>query len=159
MNTLRNKVKPIILFGVLSLSVTLSYALNKPTKLYVYGFAATFNDSTVYFTNIEEIDTAWVDTKSKFLYSRDNYSYQFRDYLKSQGVGHPTCITGYATSRKVAEKKYTSLKRRYTSKGNYNIKYVTESEFRYNSISPDESEMKLIPVKDRKSHDGKKRKK
>ncbi len=159
MKTLRNKAKSIILFAALSLSTTLSFALNKPTKLYVYGFAATFNDSTVYFTNIEEIDTAWVDTKSKFLYSRDNYSYQFRDYLKSQGVSHPTCITGYATSRKAAEKKYTALKRRYTSKGNYNIKYVTESEFRYNAISPDESEMKQVPDKEKKPKDGKKRKK
>ena len=124
MNTLRNKAKSIILIAALTLSASISFALNKPTRLYVYGFAATFNDSTVYFTNIEEIDTAWVDTKSKFLYSRDNYSYQFRDYLKSQGVAHPTCITGYATSRKEAEKKYTALKRRYTSKGKYNIKII-----------------------------------
>lgn len=150
MNTLKNKVKSIILIAALTLTASISFALNKPTKLYVYGFAATFNDSTVYFTNIEEIDTAWIDTKSKFLYSRDNYSYQFRDYLKSQGVAHPTCITGYATSRKEAEKKYTALKRRYTSKGNYNIKYVTESEFRYSPISPDESEMKPVPVKEKK---------
>ncbi len=150
MNTLRNKAKSITLIAALTLSASISFALNKPTRLYVYGFAATFNDSTVYFTNIEEIDTAWVDTKSKFLYSRDNYSYQFRDYLKSQGVAHPTCITGYATSRKEAEKKYTALKRRYTSKGKYNIKYVTESEFRYNPISPDESEMKQVSSKKNK---------
>ena len=150
MNTLRNKARSIILFAVLTLSASISFALEKPTKLYVYGFAATFNDSTVYFTNIEEIDTAWVDTKTKFLYSRDNYSYQFRDYLKSQGIAHPTCITGYATSRKEAEKKYTALKHRYTSKGAYNIKYVTESEFHYNSISPDESEMKMVPSKEKK---------
>lgn len=137
-----SKVKTLIGAVLMTLAISVSsQAANKPTRLFVYGFAASFNDSTVYITNIEQLDTAWVDVKTGFLYSRDNYSYQLRDYLKSKGVEHPTCITVYATTRKDAEKKYTSLKRRYTSKGAYVIRYITEDEFTYSPIVPDVSEI------------------
>ena len=36
-------------------------------KVYLYGFAASFNDSTVYFTDIQEVDSAVID-RSGFLY-------------------------------------------------------------------------------------------
>ena len=48
-------------------------------KVYMFGFAASFNDSTVYFTNVQTVDSAWMDTKTKFLLGRDNYSYQLRN--------------------------------------------------------------------------------
>ena len=52
------------------------------TKVYMFGMAASFNDSTAYFTDVQEVD-AWINDKGKFLYSRENYSYQLRDYLAS----------------------------------------------------------------------------
>lgn len=137
-----SKVKIFIGAVLLTLAISVSsQAANKPTRLFLYGFAASFNDSIVYITNIEELDTAWVDAKTGFLYSRDNYSYQLRDYLRAKGVDHPTCITVYATTRKQAEKKYTSLKRRYTAKGAYDIRYITEDEFTFSPIVPDVSEI------------------
>ena len=48
-------------------------------KVYLYGFAASFNDSTVYFTDIQELDSAVVD-RGGFLYGRD--SYKARCYRK-----------------------------------------------------------------------------
>lgn len=118
----------------------IAFALNKPAKVYVYGFSASFNDSTVYFTEIQEIDSAWTDAKTDFLYSRDNYSYQLRDYLKTKGVSHPTCITTYGKKRKEVEKKYTKLRKKYISGNAFDVRYITASEFRYQPITPDESE-------------------
>lgn len=120
-------------------SITL--AANKPSKLYVYGFSASFNDSTVYLTEVQELDTAWVDEKTEFLYSRDNYSYQLRDYLKAKGVAHPTCITTYAKTRKDVEKKYTKLRKKYAQGNSFDLRYITASEFQYSSIKPDDSEI------------------
>lgn len=113
-----------------------SFAVVKPTKLYAYGFAASFNDSTVYITDIMEIDSAWVDARSGFLYSRDNYSYQLKAYLEQKGFQNPTCIISFAEKRKNAEKKYMKLRKKYTKiPGAYTIKYLTEQEFRFNAIS------------------------
>ena len=71
-------------------------AKSKVQKVYLFGFAASFNDSTVYFTDIQEIDSAWVDDKTNFLHDRDQYSYQLRDYLAEKFEPNRTCITTFA---------------------------------------------------------------
>lgn len=113
-----------------------SNAAVKPTTLYVYGFAASFNDSTVYITNIMVLDSAWVESKNNFLYSRENYSAQLKSYLQEQGVKNPTCIISFAPTRKKAEKKYVKLRQKYTEKkGAYTIKYISEGDFKFHAIS------------------------
>lgn len=116
----------------------LAVAENKVQTLYIYGFAASFNDSTVYFTDIQKVDSAYIDSKTKFLIERENYSYQLKDYLKSQGWSTPTCITTYAKSRKDAEKKFVAMKRKYVNGGHYTIKYVSSPEFGYKAVTPTE---------------------
>ena len=39
--------------------------------MYVFGFAASFKDSVVYMTEIQDVQKAWYDTKTKFLLGRD----------------------------------------------------------------------------------------
>lgn len=126
---------------ILALIPAITQASNKQEKLYMYGFAASFNDSTVYFTDIMEVDSAWVDVKTNFLYSRENYSYQFRDFLKMRGVDYPTCVTTYAPTRKALEKKYFSMKKRYTNNGRYDIKYIAANEFAFTPIKPEANEI------------------
>lgn len=116
----------------------LAVAENKVQTLYIYGFAASFNDSTVYFTDIQKVDSAYIDSKTKFLIERENYSYQLRDYLKSQGWSTPTCVTTYAMSRDDAEKKFVAMKKKYVNGGHYTIKYLTSAEFKYQAIKPTE---------------------
>ena len=106
------------------------------TKVYMFGMAASFNDSTAYFTDVQEVD-AWINDKGKFLYSRENYSYQLRDYLQSQGFANATCITCFALSRKKAEKKYATLLKKSAARGDANVHYLKESEFKYDAIVPE----------------------
>ena len=131
-------VIPALMFGAL-----------KKTPLYVCGFASTFNDSTVYFSDIQQLDNTWTDSKTGFLYSRDNYSYQLREYLQKQGVAHPTCIVMFASTRKKLEKEYVALKKRYTTRGQYNVKYVAGNEFAFAPIEPDETEINAALKKDK----------
>lgn len=129
---------------ILAIAATISSvasATNRCTKLFMYGFAMSLNDSTVYFTDIQEVDSAWTDTKTDFLYSRDNYSYQLRDHLKKEGIAHTTCVTMYAKTRKDIEKKYFAFKKRYTTKGKYDIKYIASTDFKFYPIIPNEEEM------------------
>ena len=121
---------------------TVVSAVNKETKVFMYGVVTSFNDSTVYFTDIQMLDSAWVDSKTGFLYSRENYSYQLRDNMHKLGIAHPTCITVFSKTRKDIEKKYFAMKKRYTSKGRYDVKYLTASDFQFEAVVPDESERK-----------------
>lgn len=136
-NNMKNKC---IYLGVLVILffATIANAANKQTKLYIYGVVTSFNDSTIYFTDIMELDSAWVDSKTGFLYSRDNYSYQLRNYMRKNGVAYPTCITSYARKRKDIEKKYAKVKKKYIEKKEFNIKYIPANEFKYIPIVPDD---------------------
>ena len=55
----------------------------KVPRLYVFGIAASFNDSVVYITDIQQVDSAWMATKTKFLLGRNNYSNQLKELKKT----------------------------------------------------------------------------
>lgn len=129
------KSKKIILTLVTMLMATGAWAGLRPKTIFVYGFAASFNDSTVYFTDIQQIDSAYIDSKTKFLYSRENYSYQLRDYLDKLGFKNATCTTSFAMTKKEAEKKYLTLRKKYLEGGKYNINYLKAQDFHYKAIS------------------------
>lgn len=131
-------MKKYILAFALALASLTTFAADKPTKVYMFGFAASFNDSTVCFTDIQEVDSAYIDSKTKFLYSRENYSYQLRDYLEQQSFNTPTCVTVFALKRKDIEKKYARMRRKYTDNGNYIVKEVSSPDFVYQAVKFEE---------------------
>ncbi len=112
----------------------------RPAKIYMFGFAASFNDSTVYLTDIQTVNAYLVNNRTKFLANREDYSYQLRNYLQSNGLeAYPTCITMFAENEKDATKKYLKLKERYEkSKKKYSIKSLKDSQFKYIPVEPDQ---------------------
>ena len=111
-------------------------------KLYIFGMAASFTDTIVHFTPIQEVDSAWVDKKRHFLLGREEYSYQLRDYLATRFEPDRTCIITYALKRKDIEKKYVKMKNRYTKEkytrksGQFNVKYITKDDFAFKAATP-----------------------
>ena len=112
----------------------------RPAKIYMFGFAASFNDSTVYLTDIQTVNAYLVNNRTKFLANREDYSYQLRNYLQSNGLeAYPTCITMFAENEKDGTKKYLKLKERYEkSKKKYSIKSLKDSQFKYTPVEPDQ---------------------
>ncbi len=112
----------------------------RPAKIYMFGFAASFNDSTVYLTDIQTVNAYLVNNRTKFLANREDYSYQLRNYLQSNDLeAYPTCITMFAENEKDATKKYLKLKERYEkSKKKYSIKSLKDSQFKYTPVEPDQ---------------------
>ena len=112
----------------------------RPAKIYVFGFAASFNDSTIYLTDIQTVNAYLVNNRTKFLANREDYSYQLRNYLQSNGLeAYPTCITMFAENEKDATRKYLKLKERYEkSKKKYSIKSLKDSQFKYTPVEPDQ---------------------
>lgn len=125
-------------------------AAEKTKKVYMYGIAISFNDSTIYLTDIQVIDSAVVTNKGHFLYGRDSYSYQLRDHLKGQGFNTPTCVTTFATKQKDIEKRFISTKKRYGN-GKYTLKHITPGEFKYTAVTLDDDNEAAISKEDRKA--------
>jgi len=145
-------------------SLTLSAAGVK-TNGFIFGIAASFNDSTVYFTEVQPISDVWIDAKQKYLLSRDEYAYQLRDYMTKQGEPHRTCIVIFADSRKAIEKKYLAIKKKYvrqskeqtkkkkkkasTKKVNtFDVRYIEPSMFSFKAVTP--YEMTIAPTQTEK---------
>ena len=118
-------------------------AIKKPTKVYLFGFATSFNDSTAYMSNVQLLDSAWVDSKTQFLYGRDNYSFQLRDYLKGKGVVRPTVVMMFGEKKSKLEKKYTKMRKRFLEKNHYHLEYIADDEFHFSPIAPETMEKEL----------------
>ncbi len=131
-------LKRYLLCATMMLACLTMSAANKAKTVYMFGFAASFNDSTVYFTEVQQMDSAYIDSKTKFLYGRNNYSYQLRDYLADNGFANATCITSFALTRKEADKKFLSMRKRYLEGGQYTIKYLKASDFMFLPIKAEE---------------------
>lgn len=106
--------------------------------VYLFGFSASFQDSVVYITEIQKLDSAWIDSKTKFLLSRENYSHQLKNYLNNKhNLPHRTCIVMFDTKKKDIEKKYSKLKNKYLSTKNENkfdIKVLDSDMFKFEYI-------------------------
>ena len=115
-------------FRTLSLAVlmvagsqTLSAQNIQVPKAYMFGFVASFNDSTVYFTDIQELDSVWVTKKKQYISGKGNYSYQLRNFFTQQrDLPNRTCVIIGSVKRKDVEKKYAKMKQNYLVKNKGN---------------------------------------
>lgn len=136
--------------AALLISLTVQ-AKNEMKKIYIFGLSTSFNDSTVYLTDIQELDSAWLSNKGFFLVSRENYSYQLRDFIQEQGwEAHPTSSVTFSTNLKKAEKEWAKIHDRYVI-GNkkkkhdtkhlndrppYLVKTISKEQFKFNAVEP-----------------------
>ena len=137
----------MLLMTMGTLSTAVEAKPKQVPKVYIFGFSASFKNAVVYITDIQELDSAWIDSKTKFLLGRDTYSTQLKDYLtQSVNDPHRTCVVMFSTEKAKAEKKYMKLKRTYTvkakAKDGYEVKYLDRKNFEFEPVdmSPDTEE-------------------
>ena len=126
----------VMLLSVVALPVQ---AKDRNTGVFIFGVSTSFNDSTVYFTEIQQLDSAVVTKRGLFLYGREQYSYQLKEYMQGQNVATPTCLVMFASTRNKIEKMFVKLRRRYQNpkKGLYDLKYIDANAFRFITIRPE----------------------
>ena len=116
----------------------------KTQQMYLFGFSASFKDSVVYITDIQEIQGAWMDNKTQFLLGRDSYSAQLKEHFDRQQQPNRVCAVYFNTSRKKLEKTYEKMKKKYVLKhpGMYDVRYLTATDFKFEAVdmSPDEEQ-------------------
>ena len=65
-----NLVKSILIAVLILMVSSVEAKPLKTNKVYMFGFSASFKDSVVYVTEIQNVQEAWIDTKTKFLLGR-----------------------------------------------------------------------------------------
>lgn len=138
------KILKYILFSLLiavAIPTEMQAKRMKAPKMYMFGFSASFQDSIVYMTDVQEVEGAWYDTKTKFLMGRQHYSYQLKDFLaNNKQQPNRVCVVMYALTRKEAEKKFIKLRKEYTikAKGKYDVRYLTTADFQFQPVDMSE---------------------
>ena len=100
--------------------------------VYLFGFSFSFADSTIYFTDIQLIDSAQTGSHG-MLMKRPVFSEQMRSHLMQQGVAAPTCAIFYFSSVEKADKQMTKIMKQYEKKSLY-WKIVSKEEFSFINI-------------------------
>ena len=133
-------LKIALALAIAAISSFTAHAKNDPTTAYMFGFASSFSDSTVYMTSVQRVDSVYLTHKKLFLDNRENYSLQLKEYLESIG----------------APKKWTKLHDRYTKQAKakrlkngekpkdlptpWQMKNIDESKFMFKAVEPSDME-------------------
>ena len=105
--------------------------------MYAFGYAFSFNDSTLYLTNIQKVEKVWVRTHASFVIEQETYSNQLKNFFENDNIKDMTCGVCFDKKEKNLSKKLAKIRSRYQKRMKY-IRVVTipESEFAFTSIVP-----------------------
>lgn len=127
-----------LLYAVLLMSVALGASARKKktdkadefTPVYAFGIGMSFNDSIVYYTDIQLLDSAKVG-KYNVLEMRSDYSNQFRAHIESRmHKADYSTMTVYELKRNKAEKDYRKFLKKY-EKNSANMVLVKKEDFTF----------------------------
>ena len=78
---------------------------DKEKPVYVFGVAASFTDTLVYYTDIQLLDSVYLNEHG-FLPQRDLYSYQLKNHLEyNMNKLNYTCVIYFSDNKKKLEKR------------------------------------------------------
>lgn len=122
------------LAAVLMSAAATAWAGGRIQRVYAFGLAASFADSIVYITDLQPMDSVFVESRTGFLENRDLYSAQLRDYLAAQEKPRRVCAFFFDEKQKDAEKRLMRMKRRYAKDGKYDVRFLSQSDFRFSVV-------------------------
>lgn len=106
------------------------------TTVYMFGFSAAFTDSVAYITDIQQLDSAYIETKTDFLMSRSVYSGQLQTYLETlKGMPDCTCAIFFNTKKSKLIEEYNKVKKRYEKNGSVILNTLDSGLFTFQSPS------------------------
>lgn len=111
--------------------------------MYVCGVNFCFNDSLIYFTDIQQMDTISVYGKYNVLINREQYSYQLRNFM-TEKLHRPntTSVIMHDMDREKLTKKLQTMRDKYVFIGkgkkkrpsNYDLRVLSSEEFSFTPI-------------------------
>ena len=127
-----------LMLAALLPATTAAKKSNAPQRVYMFGFAASFNDTIVHFTEIQALDSVMLEAKHQFLMVRNQYSYQLSNYLTQQQMPYRTCVVFYDRKLNKLQKKFLKMKKLYTQskdgKVHFDVKYLGNQDFEFKTI-------------------------
>lgn len=122
--------KILVLCGALVACVALSsFSLKgKEKKVYLFGMAASFNDSVAYCTTVQVVDS--VELVKGLLPQREAYAYQMKSFIEAvMGKENFTCMIYFSENKAKLEKEAAKVMNKYTKSNT--LKALADEEFAF----------------------------
>lgn len=118
----------ICLLGALHLSAV---AEDKLQRVYLFGVATNFNDSTVYLTDVQHLDSLTLNPDGS-LPNYVGYALQLKVYLEgSLDEREQTCAIIYSDKKKRLEKRFLAVRKKYQTHEEKAVKPIGTDVFRF----------------------------
>lgn len=131
-----NKYK-FLLVALLGIASLASFAAPKdkkddgPKRVYMYGVSVNFNDSVMYMTDVQYLDSVVVN-KDGSIQNYSNYSTQMKLYLEGVlGKSHQTCAVIYSDDRNKLEKRFVKMRKRCLAAKNRQLIQIGADAFAF----------------------------
>lgn len=116
----------VCLLGALHLS---AFAKDKPQRVYLFGVATNFNDSTVYITEVQHLDSIMLNPDGS-LPNYVGYALQMKVHLEGELEEiDQTCAVIYSDKKKNLEKRFLAVRKKYNVNKEKTVKLVGSDEF------------------------------
>ena len=122
------------LMALLCVALPLSAAQKEPrmTRVYMFGFAASLTDSTAYQTDIQAIDSAWIDPTHKFLIDRALYSLQLQYHVETEEHHKNTvCTVFFNTNPRKVQRKWAKVRKRHEKDPALKYQILPQDRFKF----------------------------
>lgn len=131
---MNSKFKLSLVFVVLLGAVLAVSAAKKPEvrSVYMFGFAASLTDSTAYQTEVQKIDSAWIDPTHKFLMDRALYSLQLQYYMETDMHRKNTvCTVFFDQNPRKLQRKWAKVNKRYLKDTTLDYQILPKDRFAF----------------------------
>lgn len=101
------------------------------SKVYMFGFSASFTDSVAFVTDVMEVDSVYLRSKY-ILVDRPLYSIQLEDYVTNVcHVQNSTNTVFFSKKKKNIDKKYGKVNKLYKDANHLALVTLKQSDFRF----------------------------
>jgi hypothetical protein len=128
------RLSTFLLIAFLCSSLAHVAAASKPEmrRVYMFGFAASFKDSTACQTTIQMVDSAWIDPQHKFLMDRSLYSLQLQYHMESvEKCKNSICSVFFSTNPRKLKRTWRRIQKRYEKNPSLQYVVLTDDRFRF----------------------------
>lgn len=121
----------ILLISVATILCCSAFTMKKEKPVYVFGMAASFNDSIIYYTDIQLMDGVILD-KEGFLPQRNEYAYQLKNYIE-YNLNKPnyTCMIYFSDNKAKLEKETVKVKGKYKKNSGMKLEAIEAPAFKF----------------------------
>lgn len=118
------KIFVVLFFAVFS-SVSVQAQKDNDDVVYVWGASISFNDTIVYFTEIQPLEGVKLEKGTGFLPNRQFYSYELKDYMNfKEDMPGRTSVIFFSEKKSTLQKREAKIKKRLVEKEGKTVRYL-----------------------------------